>query len=89
MLPEALTLELDTVCAGFDSDLDNDLEDDGELPPAKKKKTLGQSRVASKDHSVSTMLDHFREESAQNRRDAEEERAHHRAMVSRLSPPAA
>lgn len=80
----SLTYLVFSLSEGFDSDLDGDLEDDGESPPTKTKakKTPGQSRVTTKDHTVSTFMHAFQESERMARLDAQEERAHQRKQVS-------
>ena len=68
---------------GLDTELEGELEDDGQSPPTKKaKKTPGQSRLSRQDHSESRMLHYFEQSDKQYRLDAEAERAHQRDMVS-------
>jgi hypothetical protein len=68
---------------------DEDVEEVADSPPPKKartktpgeRKTPGQPRVASKDHSLSTLIQFLKEDQQQQRRDAEAERARQRAEV--------
>ena len=65
--------------------MEEELEDDGQSPPAKKaKKTPGQSRLSRQDHSESRMLHYFEQSDKQHRIDSEAERAHQRDMVSKV-----
>lgn len=64
--------------AVFDLDLDNVLKVEADSPPTKMnmQKTLDQPSVASKDHSMFTLLQYMKESDQQYRRDAEAERAY-------------
>lgn len=73
------------LCSGLDTDLEGELEDNGQSPPTKRaKETPGQSKLARQDHSESRMLHYFEESDKLHRLDAEAERAHQCEMV-RLS----